>query len=425
MTASLAACVDLPALPARDSGVAADLGDASQDAASDLDMAGADAQADAGEPNPAGACSRPEAAGLRFRANGDVLILDDSSVTPFGSVFTFEAWVRLDTRLSGADTSGTLFARKDEVDGGLVINVTSMPSPRFCVTRDSPSASRVVCTQQALAVDTWLHVAFVIDGSMVHTWVNGVESASGDLLSPLHPTAAPVYGTTVGGAWHASEMAYLFAPDVDLDEFALHRSLRYQAPFTPPATLVADASTVGLYRLDERAGNVASDESGHAAPASLARGEWLDGCTRLAQFGDGRDGAAVVDGRLELSRDVDYEQLHILATGEVLTHGHLVRVRRSALIEGALRDDGGPGAPGGRVFLRASRLAGDGTLSARGGDGSVGGGQDGGAGGEILVITEDPTLPVGMSVSVEGGAASGSGMAGAPGSVNVTQVVLP
>jgi hypothetical protein len=75
------------------------------------------------------------------------------------------------------------------------------------------------------------------------------------------------------------------------------------------------------------------------------------------QFGDGRDGAAVVDGRLELSRDVDYEQLHITPTGEVLTHGHLVRVRRSALIEGALRDDGGPGAPGRRVrVLRASRL---------------------------------------------------------------------
>nr|AGC72249.1 laminin G, subdomain 2 [uncultured bacterium A1Q1_fos_479] len=425
MTASLAACVDLPALPARDSGVAADLGDASQDAASGIDMAPRDAEADGGELGPAELCQRPEAAGVGFRAFGDVLVLDDTSITPFGSVFTFEAWVRLRPPLDSLPTSGTLFARKDEQDGGFVISVTTMSSPRFCVSRDSPSASRSVCTGPVLLVDTWFHAAFVIDGTMARIWVNGVESASGDFLTPLHPTAAPVYGTTVGGAWHASEMEYFFSANAEVDEFALHRSRRYVAPFTPPPVLYSDASTVGLYRLDEREGNLASDESGHAAPAVLAQGSWLDGCERRTQFGDGIDGSVIVDGRLELSRNVEYEQLHITSTGEVLTRGHLVRVRRSALIEGALRDDGGPGAQGGRVRLRASSLSGGGTLSARGGDGSGVGDQAGGAGGEILVVTEDPALPVEMSLSVAGGAASGSGAPGVPGSVDVTAVVLP
>ncbi|MBK7778647.1 MAG: LamG domain-containing protein [Sandaracinaceae bacterium] len=381
MTASLAACVDLPALPARDSGVAADLGDASQDAASDLDLARRDAEADGGDLGPAELCQRPEAAGVGFRAFGDVLVLDDTSITPFGSVFTFEAWVRLRPPLDSLPTSGTLFARKDEQDGSFVISVTTMSSPRFCVSRDSPSASRSVCTGPVLLVDTWLHPAFVIDGTMARIWINGVESATGDFLTPLHPfrcTGVRDYG---GGAWHASEMAYFFSANAEIDEFALHRSLRYVAPFTPPPVLYSDASTVGLYRLDERVGTLASDESGHAAPAVLEQGSWLDGCERRTQFGDGLDGSVIVDGRLELSRDVEYEQLHITATGEVLTHGHLVRVRRNALIEGALRDDGGPGAPGGRVRLRASRLSGGGTLSARGGDTSGAGDQDGGGGG--------------------------------------------
>jgi hypothetical protein len=424
MTASLAACVDLPALPARDSGVATDLGDASQDAASDLDLARRDAEADGGDLGPAELCQRPEAAGVGFRAFGDVLVLDDTSITPFGSVFTFEAWVRLRPPLDSLPTSGALFARKDEQDGSFVISVTTMSSPRFCVSRDSPSASRSVCTAPVLLVDTWFHAAFVIDGTMARIWINGVESATGDFLTPLHPSAAPAYGTTVGGAWHASEMAYFFSANAEVDEFALHRSLRYVAPFTPPPVLYSDASTVGLYRLDEREGNLASDESGHAAPAVLAQGSWLDGCERRTQFGDGLDGAIVVGGRLELSRDVEYEHLHITTTGEVLTHGHLVRVRRTALIEGALRDDGAPGAPGGRVRLRASRLSGGGILSARGGDGSSGG-EDGGDGGEILVVTEDSALPVEMSVSVAGGAASGTGTPGVPGSADVTQVALP
>ncbi|MBK7155368.1 MAG: LamG domain-containing protein [Sandaracinaceae bacterium] len=303
MTASLAACVDLPALPARDSGVATDLGDASQDAASDLDLARRDAEADGGDQGPAELCQRPEAAGVGFRAFGDVLVLDDTSITPFGSVFTFEAWVRLRPPLDSLPTSGTLFTRKDEQDGSFVISVTTMSSPRFCVSRDSPSASRSVCTGPVLLVDTWLHAAFVIDGTMARIWINGVESATGDFLTPLHPSAAPAYGTTVGGAWHASEMAYFFSANAEIDEFALHRSLRYVAPFTPPPVLYSDASTVGLYRLDERW----APRLGRAVTPRRLCWNRARGWTAAS---DGRGSATgstvsiIVDGRLELSRDV-------------------------------------------------------------------------------------------------------------------------
>lgn len=419
----LTACADLPELRPRDGGLAgqADAGPRH----TDVGAVQVDVGIDAGPPHGEPVCARPTASGVRFREMGNALVLDEASLTPLGDQLTFEAWARFPPPRALGVSGGPVFGRQDEADGGLFLSVRFDGSAVLCVHRyNNASVATRICMAEVLPLDEWLHLALVIDGASATLWVNGAEVARGDLGAPLDPVAAPVYGTIVGAGWQPSLMRYQATGLFDIDEFALHREVRYAAPFTPPASLTANATTAGLYRLDERGGATAADASGNAQPATLLASAWLDGCERAAYFGDGADGAVVVRGSVTLTRDMDYEALRVDPLGEINTGGHRVRVRGTATIDGTLRDDGASGSVGGRVLLQASHITGAGALAARGGDG-LAPGQAGAAGGEVRVITEDAALPATLTVSVEGGAPSGDGAQGSPGSLEVLSVVVP
>lgn len=419
----LTACADLPELRPRDGGLAGHADTGSRH--SDVGAPPIDAGIDAGPPHGEPVCVRPTASGVGFRDNGNALVLDEASLTPLGDRLTFEAWARFPPPRALGVSGGPVFGRQDEADGGLFLNVRFDGPAVLCVHHyNNASVATRICMAEALPLDEWLHLALVIDGASATLWVNGAEVARGDLGAPLDPVAAPVYGTIVGAGWQPSLMRYEATGLFDIDEFAVHREVRYAAPFTPPASLTANATTAGLYRLDERGGATAADASGNAQPATLLGSAWLDGCERVAYFGDGADGAVVVRGAVTLTRDMDYETLRVDPLGELNTDGHRVRVRGMATIDGALRADGAPGTPGGRVLLQASHIAGTGELAARGGDGLTPG-QAGADGGEVRVVTEDAALPATLTVSVEGGAPSGGSAQGSPGSVAVRSVTVP
>ena len=63
----------------------------------------------------------------------------------------------------------------------------------------------------------------------------------------------------------------------DLDEFRLSSSARYVATFTPPTSLVSDASTQVLWLFDEGSGSTSADMSGHGRAASLGVGPGAGG----------------------------------------------------------------------------------------------------------------------------------------------------
>lgn len=433
LTVGLFACVDVPDLRRPDGGRdehgldAGARADSGTDGGGAADAGGTDlGQVDSSAPTMP-TCTRPERAGLTFRAPGDVVVLDEGGITPFGTQFSFEAWVRLHARAGASSEGGTIFVRSDELDGLLRLSVTGGESGLLCVSRTTDTVGRRFCTAQAPRTATWIHVAFSVDGAHATLWVDGLLAASGDLEVPLDPSASPSYFTTVGGSYHPSLMGYRFPAGADVDEFALHRGVRYAAAFVPPVALVADSNTIGLYRLDERTGSQAIDESGVSAPAAVHGSAWVDGCERREYFGDGLDGIVTITGTVDLTRDMQYERLLISASGELRTHGHRVQVREVTTVDGLVSDDGAlatsvESRAGGLVRLSSSHVSGAGELRARGADCTAT--SAAGAGGLVSVVTEDPELPLGLTVNVEGGACDAPGAAGVAGEVRLV-VVAP
>lgn len=426
LAAFLFACADLPTLTSRDSGPARDAG--SVDAAELSDGGAVDATRSPDLGGSGDRCERPSAAGLRFSPGAQALILDGARHASLGATYTFEAWLRFPDRVGTPD--GVVFARLDSDEGNLGLNARLRESVELCLVRFSATTSATLCTGEVIPYDAWVHIAFTVAGPSGRLWVDGVERANGD-LGEASPARANL-GTTLGATWDASAMAYQLTVPFEVDEFALHDGERYSADFAPPQTLVATAATVGLYRLDERVGVMAHDETGRSPAAMVLNARWLDGCARRDGFGDGSDGAVVITGRVELSRAMQYQDLHVAVGGELIPRGHVVRVRNRALIDGVVRSDGasgsalagGPGDAAGSVDLRASHLVGAGTLSARGGDATPPGDHPGGAGGRVHVTTED-TLPLSVTIVVDGGQGVGAGAMGATGTVDVERVMLP
>jgi hypothetical protein len=205
--------------------------------------------------------------------------VDDIISVPYAAALnapgamTIESWVYVDSfqtqpiiasRWEGSQLSWTLYYSND----GRV---------RFYV-RTPNNAGYVQATSgmNTLRTGTWQHVAGVLDPatSQIRLYVGGTLVASAPYTSgAANTTTARLF---VNGAWGTSAPTGM--GDARFDEVRFSSVARYTgSSYTPALTHTSDASTLGLWHLDDGAGTTAID-AGPGARNGVIGGdpEWLE-----------------------------------------------------------------------------------------------------------------------------------------------------
>jgi hypothetical protein len=128
------------------------------------------------------------------------------------------------------------------------------------------------------SVKTWHHVASSYGGGSFRLYVDGALVSS---MSATEPVANPA-STLYLGATARNERAFdatlgtLYWPPIDgfIAEVRLSSSNRYPTEFVPETRLHADASTLGLWHLDEGDGSVVTDSGPGQLNGSITGASW-------------------------------------------------------------------------------------------------------------------------------------------------------
>lgn len=200
---------------------------------------------------------------LKFDGVNDVAVTVN---LPVLTTYTLETWVKrtsdlpnYQTFLSDANSSYT------QENFGLYIDnnntdCTTGPADQLAFAYvPTTSGFYTICSGVSAGLNTWHHVAVTRDNStgVLRIFVDGV------LANTLTATPAPAdsAGTFTMGAAGSSNSEY---SAVLLDEIRLSNSVRYSSTFTPSTTQFStDASTIGLWHLNEGTGQTVADASGN------------------------------------------------------------------------------------------------------------------------------------------------------------------
>jgi glucose/arabinose dehydrogenase len=241
------------------------------------------------------------ASALRFHGNGTgdldrvkIAVDDPANSDPGPPVdvgaadFTIEFWMKA----AAADNTAAPVAcgaNADWITGNVVVDRDRSGADRkfgvsiaggtlvFGVSGDG-TGDRTICGARSVLDGRWHHVAVERRRSDGYMWifVDGVVDAQGD--GPDGDVSYPDDATPASPndpflVFGAEKFDTGPAFDGSLDEIRVSSSLRYEGVFTrPKSPFAADASTVGLYHLDEGAGDAVADSSGAAGgPSSGAR----------------------------------------------------------------------------------------------------------------------------------------------------------
>jgi RHS repeat-associated protein len=131
---------------------------------------------------------------LSFDGTDDRVVVPDSASLDLDSEMTLEAWVKPDT--VGSNWQTVLL--KEWNDDYLVYGISTEDAGKpigaaYMYDDDSLAISQA---PDALAEDTWTHLALTYDGSNVKLYVNGSEVASGAATGPIQTTGGDL---TIGG----------------------------------------------------------------------------------------------------------------------------------------------------------------------------------------------------------------------------------
>jgi hypothetical protein len=122
-------------------------------------------------------------------------------------------------------------------------------------------AAGVALGSTSRSLNTWYHVAGTYDGATVRLYVNGALDASKAYVNALPSTSSFMIATNVIGGTKFSGV---------IDEARISNSVRFVNNFTPTTTPVAkDASTLGLWHMDEGSGVSLTDSSGNGNTGDL------------------------------------------------------------------------------------------------------------------------------------------------------------
>ncbi|MCC6237807.1 MAG: Ig-like domain-containing protein [Dehalococcoidia bacterium] len=200
---------------------------------------------------------------LNFDGSNDRVQVSDSNSLDVGSLGTFELFAKPTTTPSSR--SGLLAKSLWELN---VIAPTSGSGFRFEFrTRTSTFNSFRTIVSGNLSLNQWYHVAATYDGTTQRLFVNGTQVASGSATGSLNNSSSLVMGaqTTSSTAPFAGR----------IDEVRISSTARYSSSFTPPTVaFTSDASTRGLWHLNEGTGTAAADSSPNANTGSLVGPTW-------------------------------------------------------------------------------------------------------------------------------------------------------
>ena len=166
--------------------------------------------------------------------------------------FSIEAWVR--PKGTGGHAPFVAKTEQSEFALDLANNI-----PGFHCFLGGKYVSAIAPTDQALATDTWAHLAGVFDAQEMRLYVNGKLAAKVAANGPRTTNALPLY---VGADPDAKSQPTQFFTGA-VDEFRLSTKVRYTDNFTPALRLATDAQTLLLFHFDSLVGPfLPSDSAG-------------------------------------------------------------------------------------------------------------------------------------------------------------------
>ena len=238
---------------------------------------------------------------------GSVGVLDD---------FTAEAWIRVDLAAEG---------RVFDYDGGASdelfhLGTLTDGTVRVGVRRADPFEQTVLTSTTTVDTGDWHHIAATREAGAVRLYVDGVLEVeeSGSDYSISHTVPMALGATLYQGS---DSPVSLFAGQISTAR--LSDTARYGSDFTPSTRFTLDASTLGLWMLDEGAGTIAGDATG-VYDGAIEGATWAEGSPSGAAAElvcEITEGAADADGdaiHYEIAWTVDGTAY----TGETATAHH-------------------------------------------------------------------------------------------------------
>jgi len=220
------------------------------------------------EPGAAGGAAGTSADGclaLHFGNDIDTLQIPDLTIPDFGSAGTIELWILPDQGQPDMLVAGGCLFNKwvnFQEDKFFYLNGDGSLSVYFAQQAANFSSSAAV---QPLK---WQHVALAYDGTSARIYVDdqrvAEQAAPG---TPVNSNGNIQVGHVVRDTTYAAVHGFY-------SELRLSNVARYTATFAPAAHLVADASTTGLWTLDEGSGTTAVDASDLGNPGTIDGAEW-------------------------------------------------------------------------------------------------------------------------------------------------------
>ena len=207
------------------------------------------------------AVNDPPVAGLltALQLNGTSQYVQVPAGVWFGATFSVEGWVyprshkswaRMFDFGNGAGIDNVLGALSDATTGKPVLAI------------HQNGVEQRVTSSQALALNTWSHLAFTRDGAGVgHIYINGVETGSGTIWAPLNVTRSLNY---LGRSNWAAD-GYADANLADLRIWSSARSAQEVAANRSASVSPATQFLQLNYRFNEGSGNLVTDRASSAA----------------------------------------------------------------------------------------------------------------------------------------------------------------
>ncbi len=197
--------------------------------------------------------------GLSFDGTDDYAS-NASLSTSLAADFTIETWLKHSTT-APVTTNDYLFdlARTGGVGTRIRMNASS------CVLAFENGSGPTNAVGGSLSVcdNSWHHVAAVRTGTTYNLYQDGI------LVATTPGTLQTYTGLYVGWSSNATANA---AYTGSLDELRLTSGVRYIGNFTPPRRFATDATTVGLWHLDDGSGATSTDLSGNSNTLTFMNG---------------------------------------------------------------------------------------------------------------------------------------------------------
>jgi hypothetical protein len=199
--------------------------------------------------------------GLSFDGSNDYINVGNSSLLNITGDITTEAWVK--TTHSGGTVIG---AYSSGIGYGLAIGYYSSGTNTCLVNKVCFANGSYWYGGNTVVTDgKWHHIAASVSSLTLKIFVDGVLDTTQTITSIPSNTA----NKAIGGRYDGTGSTFT---NGSIDEVRISNTARYTTNFTPPRRLSTDASTVGLWHLDDATGTMAIDSSGNNNTGTLMNG---------------------------------------------------------------------------------------------------------------------------------------------------------